>query len=175
MYKFTDSNFTPTQRRNYTFLRFLYNFAGWFAVASIVLPFVFVSINYFMEGVFYKGISVKIPWFWIIVGALVLWLVLRGFTSNRCLNCFKFGSLEQKEERSESDWSKYGITKSRSDVLILLIITKRQCKKCGFECEQISQRTGGYEGIGRMSRTIKQGGKTRLKGETYTSWWRRNK
>jgi hypothetical protein len=128
-----------------------------------------------LEGLFYKGISVKIPWFWIFIGALVLWLVLRGFTSNRCLNCFKFGSLEQKEERSESDWSKYGITKSRSDVLILLIITKRQCKKCGFECEQISQRTGGYEGIGRMSRTIKQGGKTRLKGETYTSWWRRNK
>ena len=71
MYKFTDTHFTPAQSRNYNFLRFLYNFAGWFAVASIVLPFVFVSINYFMEGVFYRGISVKIPWFWIIIGALV--------------------------------------------------------------------------------------------------------
>jgi hypothetical protein len=164
MYKFTDSNFTPTQRRNYTFLRFLYNFAGWFAVASIVLPFVFVSINYFMEGVFYKGISVKIPWFWIFIGALVLWLVLRGFTSNGCLNCFKFNALEEQSEKILGN-----------ELLTLNVAKHMKCKKCGFECEQISQRTGGYEGIGRMSRTIKQGGKTRLKGETYTSWWRRNK
>jgi hypothetical protein len=164
MYKFTDTHFTPAQRRNYTFLRFLYNFAGWFAVASIVLPFVFVSINYFMEGVFYKGISVKIPWFWIIVGALVLWLVLRRFTSNRCLNCFKFNALEEQSEKILGN-----------ELLTLNVAKHMKCKKCGFECEQISQRGGSHEGIGRMSRTIKQGGKTRLKGETYTSWWRRNK
>jgi len=177
MYKFTDTHFTPAQRRNYTSLRFLYNFAGWFAVASIVLPFVFVSINYFMEGVFYRGISVKIPWFWIIVGALVLWLVLRRFTSNRCLNCFKFNALVEQSETIVSDWSKYGVEMTKIDKggLQVMAVKQMKCKKCGFECQQITTRTGSTDGIGRMSRTIKQGGKSRLKGETYTSWWRRNK
>lgn len=127
-----------------------------------MLPFIYASITFFLEGVFYYHISFQIPWFWIFIGSLILWVALRGFTANRCLNCFKFGALEQIDEKSESDWSKYGITKSRSDALILLIVTKKKCKKCGFECEQISQRTGSYEGIGSMSRTIKKGGKTRL-------------
>jgi hypothetical protein len=177
MYKFTDTNFTPAQRRNYTFLRFLYNFAGWFAVASIVLPFVFVSINYFMEGVFYKDISVKIPWFWIIIGALVLWVVLRGFTSNRCLNCFKFNALEEQSETIVSDWSKYGLEKTKIDKggLQIMAVKQLKCKKCAFECQQITTRTGATNGIARMSRDIKRGGKSRLSGETYTSWWRRNK
>jgi len=175
MYRFVDKDFTPVQRRNYKLMRFLFNFAGWFAAACLVLPFIMVFITSFLKEVFFLNLSNNIPWFWIFVGALVLWLVLRGFTSNRCLNCFKFGALMQKEEKIESDWSKYGITKSRYDVVILLIITKKQCKKCGFECEQISRRTGNLEGIGRMSKTIKQGGKPRLNGESYTSWWRRNK
>ncbi len=164
MYKFTDTHFTPAQRRNYKFLRFLFNFAGWLAVASIVLPFIYVSITYFLEGAFYYYISYQIPWFGIIVGALVLWVLLRGFTSNRCLNCFRFNALEEQSEKILGN-----------ELLILNVVKHMKCKKCGFECEQISQRTGSYEGIGRMSRTIKQGGKPRLKGESYTSWWRRNK
>jgi hypothetical protein len=59
--------------------------------------------------------------------------------------------------------------------LILNVTKQMKCKKCGFECEQITTRTGSTDGIARMSRDIKRGGKPRLKGESYTSWWRRNK
>lgn len=174
MYKFIDTNFTTGQLRNYKRLRFLFDFAGWFAIGSIVLGFTLSIFESFLYELFYIRLPFEVPKFWIIVFALVLWVVLRVFTQ-RCLNCLKFNSLEGKEEKIEGDWSKYGLIKSKYDVLQILVVTKKKCKKCGFECVQISQRTGSYEGIGRMSRIIKQGGKPRIKGETYTSWWRRNK
>ena len=37
--EFTDSNFTPKQKRNYKILRFMFNWAGWLVIACVVLPF----------------------------------------------------------------------------------------------------------------------------------------
>ena len=68
MYKFTETNFTPKQLQRYKTLRFIYNFAGWFAVACIVLPFAFTILSYFIKDVFYVDISIDFP----ILGPLYL-------------------------------------------------------------------------------------------------------
>jgi hypothetical protein len=175
MYKFTVTNFTPKQLGRYKTLRFIFNFAGWFSVACIAIPFTFSILTDFINRVFYVDISLDFPMFGIIVFALVLWLVLRSFVANRCFNCFKFNGLKEISETVVSDWSKYGVEKSKRDITQIMAIKQMKCNKCGFECQQITLRTGNLDGIGRMSRDIKRGGKTRLKGENYTSWWRRNK
>ena len=164
MYKFTDSNFTPKQKRNYKILRFMFNWAGWLVIACVVLPVLYELLAYFVKGVAYVDISIDIPVFGVIVTGVILWFLLRWFVENRCINCFKSNALEEQSEEITGN-----------EIMILNVSKQMKCKKCGFECEQLTQRTGSYEGIGRMSRTIKQGGKPRLKGESYTSWWRRNK
>lgn len=163
MYKFTDTHFNPKQKRNYKILRVMYNFAGWFALACLILPFAYDLLAMFIKDVTYTDISVDLPTFWIIVFALVLWFVLRWFAANRCINCFSTNSLEEQSEKITGN-----------ERLILIVTKQMKCKKCGFECEQITTRTGSTDGIGRMSRDINRGGKSRLKGESYTSWWRRN-
>ncbi len=177
MYKFTETNFTPKQLQRYKTLRFIYNFAGWFAVACIVLPFAFTILSYFIKDVFYVDISIDFPILGTIVFALVIWFVLRNFVENRCLNCFKYNGLLENSETIVSDWSKYGVEKTKIDTggLQVMAVKQMKCKKCEFSCEQITTRTGSTDGIAQMSRDIKRGGKARLKGENYTSWWRRNK
>jgi hypothetical protein len=175
MYKFTETNFTPKQLQRYKNLRFTYNFAGWFAVICILLPFAFTTLAYFINGAFYVDISIDFPILGIIVFALVLWFILRNYAANRCFNCLKYNGLIQTSETIVSDWSKYGVEKTKIDTVQIMAVKQLKCKKCGFECEQITTRTGSLDGIGRMSRDIKQGGKARLKEENYTSWWRRNK
>ena len=164
MYKFTDSNFTPKQKRNYKILRLMFNWAGWLAIACVVLPFSYELLAMFVKDVAYVDISIDIPVFGVIVTGVILWFLLRWFVANRCINCFKSNALEEQSEEITGN-----------EIMILNVSKQMKCKKCGFECEQLTQRTGSYEGIGRMSRTIKQGGRSRLKGESYTSWWRRNK
>jgi hypothetical protein len=164
MYKFTDSNFTPKQKRNYKILRLMFNWAGWLAIACVVLPFSYELLAMFVKDVAYVDISIDIPVFGVIVTGVILWFLLRWFVANRCINCFKSNALEEQSEEITGN-----------EIMILNVSKQMKCKKCGFECEQLTQRTGSYEGISRMSRTIKQGGRSRLKGESYTSWWRRNK
>jgi hypothetical protein len=164
MYKFTDSKFTPKQKRNYKILRFMFNWAGWLVIACVVLPFSYELLAMFVKDVAYVDISIDIPVFGVIVTGVILWFLLRWFVANRCINCFKSNALEEQSEEITGN-----------EIMILNVSKQMKCKKCGFECEQLTQRTGSYEGISRMSRTIKQGGRSRLKGESYTSWWRRNK
>ena len=164
MYKFTDSNFTPKQKRNYKILRLMFNWAGWLAIACVVLPVLYELLAMFVKDVAYVDISIDIPVLGVIVTGVILWFLLRWFVANRCINCFKSNALEEQSEEITGN-----------EIMILNVSKQMKCKKCGFECEQLTQRTGSYEGIGRMSRTIMQGGKPRLKGESYTSWWRRNK
>jgi hypothetical protein len=177
MYKFTDSNFTPKQKRNYKILRFMFNWAGWLVIACVVLPVLYELLAYFVKGVAYVDISIDIPVFGVIVTGVILWFLLRWFVANRCINCFKSNALEEQSETIVSDWSKYGVEMTKIDKggLQVMAVKQLKCKKCGFECQQITTRTGSTDGIGRMSRDIKQGGRSRLKGESYTSWWRRNK
>jgi hypothetical protein len=108
---------------------------------------------------------------------LVFWGFSRVFVANRCLNCFKYGLKVSSEQtyQDAASWMKFGVVKGNYNVLQLLVVQQVQCKKCGFECERITQRPGSTDGIGGMARDIKRGGKSRLKGESYTSWWRRNK
>ena len=177
MYKFTDSNFTPKQKRNYKILRFMFNSAGWLAIACVVLPVLYELLAMFVKDVAYVDISIDIPVLGVIVTGVILWFLLRWFVANRCINCFKSNALEEQSETIVSDWSKYGVEMTKIDKggLQVMAVKQLKCKKCGFECQQITTRTGSTDGIGRMSRDIKQGGKSRLKGESYTSWWRRNK
>ncbi len=164
MYKFTDTNFNSKQKRNYKILRLMFNWAGWLGIACLVLPVSYELLAMFVKDVAYVDISIDVPVLGIIVTGLILWFLLRWFVANRCINCFKSNALEEQSEKIIGN-----------ELLILNVAKQMKCKKCGFECEQLTQRTGSYEGISRMSRTIKQGGKPRLKGESYTSWWRRNK
>jgi len=152
MYKFTDTNFTSTQKRNYKILRVIYNFAGWFAAACLILPFAYDLLAMFIKDVTYKDISVDLPTFWIIVFALVLWFVLRWFAANRCINCFSSNALEEQSEKITG-----------SERLILNVTKQMKCKKCGYECEQLTQRTGNYEGIGRMAREKRKKEQERFK------------
>lgn len=164
MYNFINANFTPNQQRRFKTLAFVYNFAGWIAVASIILPFVYETLAYFFMGIAHIDISLDIPYLRVILFALVMRFVLRKLVANRCVNCLRSNALEEQSEKI-----------MENELLILNVAKQMKCKKCGFECEQLIQRTGSYEGIGRMSRTITQGGKSRQKGESYISWWRRNK
>jgi hypothetical protein len=118
----------------------------------------------FVKDVAYVDISIDVPVLGIIVTGLILWFLLRWFVANRCINCFKSNALEEQSEKIIGN-----------ERLILNVTKQMKCKKCGFECEQFTTRTGSTDGIARMSRDIKRGGKPRLKGESYTSWWRRNK
>lgn len=118
----------------------------------------------FVKDVAYVDISIDLPVLGIIVTGIILWFLLIWFVANRCINCFKSNALEEQSEKI------FG-----NELLILNVTKQMKCKKCGFECEQITTRTGSTDGIARMSRDIKRGGKPRLKGESYTSWWRRNK
>lgn len=164
MYKFTDTNFNSTQKRNYKILRLMFNWAGWLAIACLVLPVSYELLAMFVKDVAYVDISIDVPVLGIIVTGLILWFLLRWFVANRCINCFKSNALEEQSEKIIGN-----------ELLILNVAKQMKCKKCGFECEQITTRTGSTDGIARMSRDIKRGGKPRLKGESYTSWWRRNK
>ncbi len=179
MYKFTDTNFTPKQKRNYKFLGLLYTLAGWFATACLLMPFGLVLLRGFLDDVldYEPNFPSDDSMLQLFIGSLVFWGFSRVFVANRCLNCFKYG-LKVNSEQTYGDaesWKKFGVVKGKYNVLQLLVVQQVQCKKCGFECERITQRTGNYEGIGRMHRDIKKGGKPRLPGEDYTSWWRRNK
>jgi hypothetical protein len=177
MYKYTDTDFTPKQNRNYKLLRFLYNIVGLIAGGSIVLPFVIFTLDYFLYGIFHIKISLEYPYFPTFICAIILLFITRKFT-NRCFECFKFNTWIEKgvkEFLRAFEWEKYGFQKTKSDTALLLVVKQLKCSKCGFECEQISQRTGHLDGIARMSRDIKKGGKQRLKGESYINWWRRNK
>ena len=142
----------------------MFNSAGWVVIACVVLPFSYELLAMFVKDVAYVDISIDVPVLGVIVTGVILWFLLRWFVANRCINCFKSNALEEQSEEITGN-----------EIMILNVSKQMKCKKCGFECEQLTQRTGSYEGIGRMSRTIKQGGKPRLKGESYTSWWRRNK
>jgi hypothetical protein len=142
----------------------MFNWAGWLVIACVVLPFSYELLAMFVKDVAYVAISIDIPVFGVIVTGVILWFLLRWFVANRCINCFKSNALEEQSEEITGN-----------EIMILNVSKQMKCKKCGFECEQLTQRTGSYEGISRMSRTIKQGGRSRLKGESYTSWWRRNK
>lgn len=164
MYKFTDTNFNSKQKRNYKILRLMFNWAGWLAIACLVLPVSYELLAMFVKDVAYVDISIDVPVLGIIVTGLILWFLLRWFVANRCINCFKSNALEEQSEKIIGN-----------ELLILNVAKQMKCKKCGFECEQITTRTGSTDGIARMSRDIKRGGKPRLKGESYTSWWRRNK
>jgi hypothetical protein len=164
MYKFTDTNFNSKQKRNYKILRLMFNWAGWLAIACLVLPVSYELLAMFVKDVAYVDISIDVPVLGIIVTGLILWFLLRWFVANRCINCFKSNALEEQSEKIIGN-----------ERLILNVAKQMKCKKCGFECEQITTRTGSTDGIARMSRDIKRGGKPRLKGESYTSWWRRNK
>ena len=164
MYKFTDTNFNSKQKRNYNILRLMFNWAGWLAIACLVLPVSYELLAMFVKDVAYVDISIDVPVLGIIVTGLILWFLLRWFVANRCINCFKSNALEEQSEKIIGN-----------ELLILNVTKQMKCKKCGFECEQITTRTGSTDGIARMSRDIKRGGKPRLKGESYTSWWRRNK
>jgi hypothetical protein len=164
MYKFTDTNFNSKQKRNYKILRLMFNWACWLAIACLVLPVSYELLAMFVKDVAYVDISIDVPVLGIIVTGLILWFLLRWFVANRCINCFKSNALEEQSEKI------FG-----NELLILNVTKQMKCKKCGFECEQITTRTGSTDGIARMSRDIKRGGKPRLKGESYTSWWRRNK
>ena len=177
MYKFTDSNFTPKQKRNYKILRFMFNSAVWLAIACLVLPVSYELLAMFVKDVAYVDIYVDIPVLGVIGTGVILWFLLRWFVAKRCINCFKSNALEEQSETIVSDWSKYGVEMTKIDKggVQVMAVKQLKCKKCGFECQQITTRTGSTDGIGRMSRDIKQGGKSRLKGESYTSWWRRNK
>jgi hypothetical protein len=164
MYKFTDTNFNSKQKRNYKILRLMFNWAGWLAIACLVLPVSYELLAMFVKDVAYVDISIDLPVLGIIVTGIILWFLLRWFVANRCINCFKSNALEEQSEKIIGN-----------ERLILNVTKQMKCKKCGFECEQITTRTGSTDGIARMSRDIKRGGKPRLKGESYTSWWRRNK
>jgi hypothetical protein len=164
MYKFTDTNFNSKQKRNYKILRLMFNWAGWLAIACLVLPVSYELLAMFVKDVAYVDISIDLPVLGIIVTGIILWFLLRWFVANRCINCFKSNALEEQSEKIIGN-----------ELLILNVTKQMKCKKCGFECEQITTRTGSTDGIARMSRDIKRGGKPRLKGESYTSWWRRNK
>ena len=164
MYKFTDTKFNSKQKRNYKILRLMFNWAGWLAIACLVLPVSYELLAMFVKDVAYVDISIDLPVLGIIVTGIILWFLLRWFVANRCINCFKSNALEEQSEKIIGN-----------ELLILNVTKQMKCKKCGFECEQITTRTGSTDGIARMSRDIKRGGKPRLKGESYTSWWRRNK
>jgi hypothetical protein len=175
MFKFSDSKFSPTQRRNYKRLRFILNFSSFLTIALIVLPFAYEIFAMFVKDVSFTDISVDFPNLWMIVFALVIGYFLRKFAINRCLNCYQANALEEISESIANDWSKYGIEKTKSDAVMVLAVKQLKCTKCSFECEQLVVRTGHLSGIARMSRDIKRGGKARNKGESYTSWWRRNR
>jgi len=142
----------------------MFNWAGWLAIACLVLPVSYELLAMFVKDVAYVDISIDLPVLGIIVTGIILWFLLRWFVANRCINCFKSNALEEQSEKIIGN-----------ELLILNVTKQMKCKKCGFECEQITTRTGSTDGIARMSRDIKRGGKPRLKGESYTSWWRRNK
>jgi hypothetical protein len=112
----------------------------------------------FVKDVAYVDISIDIPVFGVIVTGVILWFLLRWFVANRCINCFKSNALEEQSETIVSDWSKYGVEMTKIDKggLQVMAVKQLKCKKCGFECQQITTRTGSTDGIGRMSRTIKQ-------------------
>ena len=142
----------------------MFNSAGWVVIACLVLPFSYELLAMFVKDVAYVYISIDIPVLGVIVTGVILWFLLRWFVAKRCINCFKSNALEEQSEKITGN-----------EIMILSVSKQLKCKKCGFECQQITTRTGSTDGIGRMSRDIKQGGKSRLKGESYTSWWRRNK
>ena len=146
---FITNSFTNAQLKKYKFLSAITYISQFILIISIVLVF-FTS-------------------FWIvIIGILQLWIV-KSLTF-RCVNCFS-NSKVMEDERIV-DHAKYDMKRSPTQILLLQAY---KCNKCNFRWENLVERTGHIEGIGRMSKDIKSGGKSRMKGESYTNWWRRNK
>jgi hypothetical protein len=146
---YVKSNFSNAQIKKYQILSAIVLISQLLFFLSIVLMF-FIS-------------------FWIvIIGILQLWII--QLLSFRCVNCLS-NSKDLLEEKAVNH-TDYGLKRSPTQILFLQTY---KCKKCGFNWENLVERTGHLDGISSMSRDIKNGGKSRMKGESYYNWWKRNK
>ena len=143
-------NFDASQKRHYRF----------FTLSSLI-----------SKGLFFLSIILCFfTSFWIVViGIIQMWIINSLVLS--CVNC-----LSNKTDITDEKQVEYLDYKfKRSSPVMVLIKQTHKCRKCDFTWNNLFERTGHLDGIGKMSKDIKNGGKSRFKGESYINWWKRNK
>lgn len=130
--EFDNKKFDQKQNSNYQKLRLIFGFAFWVFITSVVLMFWYGKIIYLLVG-------------------LAIYFILR-LNTVRCVNCMSFNSLEEKASRGVN-FSDYNL---KGGPLMILEAKTMNCRKCGFICDKLVERTGSYEGIASMGRERKR-------------------
>jgi hypothetical protein len=130
--EFDNKKFDQKQNLNYQKLRFIFGFAFWIFMASVVLMFWFGKFIY-------------------LLGGLALYFILR-LNTTRCVNCLAFNSLEEKASRNVN-FRDYNL---KGGQLMILEAKTMHCRKCGFICDKLEERTGSVEGVAAMGRERKR-------------------
>ena len=131
-FAFDNKKFDPKQNSNYKKLQFIFGLAFWLFIASVVLMFWYGKFMFLLAG-------------------FTIYFVLR-INTNRCVNCMTFNSLEEKGSRGVN-FSDYDL---KGGPLMILEAKTMHCKKCGFICDKLVERTGNYEGVAAMGRERKK-------------------
>jgi|LakMenEpi03Aug12_release.lakeMendotaPanAssembly.Ray.scaffolds.fasta_scaffold1082539_1 hypothetical protein len=130
--EFDNKKFDQKQNSNYKKLQFVFGFAFWIFMASVVLMFWFGKFIY-------------------LIGGIAIYFILRLNTA-RCVNCLAYNSLEEKATRS-MNFSDYNL---KGGPLMILEAKTMHCRKCGFMCDKLVERTASIEGIASMGRERKR-------------------
>jgi hypothetical protein len=130
--EFDSKKFDQKQNSNHKKLQFIFGFAFWIFMASVVLMFWFGKFIY-------------------LLGGFAIYLILRINTA-RCVNCMSFRSYDEKASRSVN-FSDYNLKRSP---LMILEAKTLQCRKCNFTWDKLEERTGSVEGIAAMGRERKR-------------------
>jgi hypothetical protein len=146
---YVKNKFTNSQLKKYQILSAIAIISQLLLIVSIVLIFFFS--------------------FWIVIIGILQLLIVQRFTF-LCVNCLSYSKVLIEEK--PVNHSDYMLKRSPTQILFLQTY---KCKKCDFNWENLVERTGHLDGIATMSRDIKTGGKSRMKGESYLSYWRRSK
>lgn len=146
---YVKNNFTNSQLKKYQMLSAIVIISQLLLLVSIVLMFYFS--------------------FWILIIGILQILIVQRFTF-LCVNCLSYSKVLIEEKLV--NYTDYMLKRSPTQILYL---QSYKCKKCNFIWGNLVERTGHLDGIATMSRDIKKGGKSRMKGESYYNYWKRSK